>query len=106
MEIRTGVREAPQKLSEREARFRVIDEIRARMPQIPAEEAEADIAEAIAAVRKGNDPAAVDTSVLVSSVLVPTGVPAKVVDAWRALRFIPIVTPRQFLTRLEAEERR
>lgn len=37
--------------------------------------------------------AAVDTSVLVSSVLVPTGVPAQVIDAWRALRFVLVVSP-------------
>ncbi|HEX2095549.1 MAG TPA: type II toxin-antitoxin system Phd/YefM family antitoxin [Longimicrobiaceae bacterium] len=43
-------------MAEREARFRIIDEMRARMPDVPEEEAEADIAEAIAAVRKQNAP--------------------------------------------------
>jgi prevent-host-death family protein len=43
-------------MAEREARFRVIDEIRASMPPVSEEEAEADIAEAIAAVRKQDDP--------------------------------------------------
>lgn len=39
-------------MAEREERLRIIDEIRAKMPQVPEEEAEADIAEALAAVRK------------------------------------------------------
>lgn len=43
-------------MEEREARFRIIDEIRAAMPVVAEEEAEADIAEAIAAVRKKDDP--------------------------------------------------
>lgn len=43
-------------MAEREERFKVIDEIRARMPQVSEEEADADIAEALAAVRKRNDP--------------------------------------------------
>ena len=43
-------------MAEREERFKVIDETRARMPQVPEEEAEADTAEALAAVRKRNDP--------------------------------------------------
>jgi prevent-host-death family protein len=43
-------------MAEREERFRVIDEIRARMPLVPEEEAEADIAEALAGVRERNDP--------------------------------------------------
>ena len=43
-------------MAEREERFQVIDEIRARMPQVAEEEAEADIAEALAAVRKRDDP--------------------------------------------------
>ncbi|HEU0076334.1 MAG TPA: type II toxin-antitoxin system Phd/YefM family antitoxin [Longimicrobiaceae bacterium] len=43
-------------MAEREERFQVIDEIRARMPHVPEEEAEADIAEALAAVRKRDDP--------------------------------------------------
>lgn len=43
-------------MAEREERFKVIDEIRARMPQVSEEEADADIAEALAAVRARNDP--------------------------------------------------
>ncbi|HEV2734857.1 MAG TPA: type II toxin-antitoxin system Phd/YefM family antitoxin [Longimicrobiaceae bacterium] len=43
-------------MAEREERFKVIDEIRARMPQVSEEEADADIAEALAAVRERNDP--------------------------------------------------
>jgi prevent-host-death family protein len=43
-------------MAEREERFKVIDEIRARMPQVGEEEADADIAEALAAVRERNDP--------------------------------------------------
>ncbi len=45
--------------------------------------------------------AVVDTSVLVSNILVPTGVPAQVLDAWRANRF-ELVTSRRIL----AETRR
>lgn len=45
--------------------------------------------------------AVVDTSVLVSNILVPTGVPAQVMDAWRANRF-ELVTSRSIL----AETRR
>lgn len=40
--------------------------------------------------------AVLDTSVLVSSVLVPAGVPAQVVAAWRANRFV-LVTSRAIL---------
>jgi prevent-host-death family protein len=43
-------------MAEREERFQIIDEIRARMPQVSEEEADADIAEALAAVRERNDP--------------------------------------------------
>lgn len=43
-------------MAEREERFKVIDEIRARMLHVSEEEANADIAEALAAVRKRNDP--------------------------------------------------
>lgn len=43
-------------MAEREERFKVIDEIRARMPQVNEEEADADIAEALAAVRERHDP--------------------------------------------------
>jgi prevent-host-death family protein len=43
-------------MEEREERFQIIDEIRARMPQVSEEEADADIAEALAAVRERNDP--------------------------------------------------
>lgn len=42
-------------MEEREARFRVVDELRAAMPSVPEEEVEADIAEAVVAVRKRDD---------------------------------------------------
>ena len=38
-------------IAEREARFQVLDEIRRRLPDLPVEEVEQDVAEAIAAVR-------------------------------------------------------
>jgi hypothetical protein len=38
-------------IAEREARFQVLDEIRQRLPDLPVEEVEQDVAEAIAAVR-------------------------------------------------------
>jgi prevent-host-death family protein len=38
-------------VSEREARFTVLDRIRSRLPDVPLEQVEADVAEAIAAVR-------------------------------------------------------
>ena len=38
-------------IAEREARFQVLDRIRARLPEVPPEEVERDVAEAIAAVR-------------------------------------------------------
>ena len=38
-------------IAEREARFQVLDRIRSRLPEIPEEEVEQDVAEAIAAVR-------------------------------------------------------
>jgi prevent-host-death family protein len=38
-------------VAEREARFHVLDEIRRRLPDLPVEEVEQDVAEAIAAVR-------------------------------------------------------
>ncbi|CAN5847930.1 hypothetical protein BH20GEM3_BH20GEM3_09150 [soil metagenome] len=37
--------------------------------------------------------AVLDTSVLVSSVLVPNGVPARLLDAWRAQRFVLVTSP-------------
>jgi putative PIN family toxin of toxin-antitoxin system len=37
----------------------------------------------------------VDTSVLVSSVLVPAGIPARVVQAWRDARYLLITSPPQ-----------
>ena len=40
-----------QMVAEREARFRVVDRIRGRVSELPPEEVEADVAEAIAAVR-------------------------------------------------------
>lgn len=45
------VQEYRRVVSEREARFQILDEIRSRMPNIPAEEVERDVAEAVAAVR-------------------------------------------------------
>ncbi len=38
-------------VAEREARFQVLERLRARAPDVPAEEVEKDVAEAIAAVR-------------------------------------------------------
>lgn len=38
-------------IAEREIRFQVLDEIRRRLPDLPMEEVEQDVAEAIAAVR-------------------------------------------------------
>jgi len=43
--------EYQQIVSEREARFQILDDIRKRMPDIPAEEVEQDVVEAVAAVR-------------------------------------------------------
>lgn len=43
-----------------------------------------------------------DSSVLVSSLLKPQGVPAQVMDAWRAHRFQAVTSPaivRKFVTR-------
>jgi len=40
-------------VAEREARFRIVDEIRASVPRLPEDEVEADIAEAIRAARDG-----------------------------------------------------
>ena len=45
------VQEYQHIVSEREARFQVLGEIRSRMPNVPVEEVEKDVAEAIAAVR-------------------------------------------------------
>jgi prevent-host-death family protein len=45
------VQEYRRVVSEREARFQILDDIRSRMPIIPVEEVERDVAEAIAAVR-------------------------------------------------------
>ena len=41
-------------IAEREARFRVLDRIRGRLPEVPPEEVERDVAEAVAAVRAGD----------------------------------------------------
>ena len=38
-------------IAEREARFQVLDRIRERLSEMPVEEAERDVAEAVAAVR-------------------------------------------------------
>jgi prevent-host-death family protein len=40
-----------QLIAEREARFQVVDRIRSRLPDLPLEEVELDVAQAIAAVR-------------------------------------------------------
>lgn len=45
--------------------------------------------------------AVLDTSVLVSSILVPEGIPARVVSAWRAGRY-PLVTSPPILAELHA----
>jgi prevent-host-death family protein len=44
-----------QLMAEREARFQVPDRIPDRLPDVPPEEVERDVAEAIAAVRSGNN---------------------------------------------------
>ena len=41
-----------QFIAEREARFQILDLIRARLPEIPAEEVEKDVNQAIEAIRK------------------------------------------------------
>lgn len=41
-----------QLVAEREARFQVLDRMRARLPEIPAEEVVQDVAEALAAVKR------------------------------------------------------
>jgi prevent-host-death family protein len=45
------VEEYERLVSEREARFQILDDIRSRMPDIPPEQAEQDVAEAVAAAR-------------------------------------------------------
>jgi prevent-host-death family protein len=40
-----------QLIAEREARFQILDRVRSRVPDVPEEEVERDVAEAIAAVR-------------------------------------------------------
>lgn len=44
-----------QVIAEREARFQVLDSIRARLPEIAEEEVERDVTEAIKAVRAARD---------------------------------------------------
>ena len=43
-------------VAERDARFAVLDRIRAKLPAVPADEVEADVAEALAHVRRGRAP--------------------------------------------------
>jgi prevent-host-death family protein len=45
-----------QFVAEREARFQVLDHIRGRLPDVPPEEVEQDVAEAVAAVRAAHTP--------------------------------------------------
>jgi prevent-host-death family protein len=40
-------------IAEREARFQVLDRIRDRLPDVPSDEVERDVAEAVAAARAG-----------------------------------------------------
>jgi prevent-host-death family protein len=40
-----------QLVAEREARFQILDRVRSRLPDVPEEEVERDVTEAIAAVR-------------------------------------------------------
>jgi prevent-host-death family protein len=47
-----------QLIAEREARFQVLDEIRQRLPDLPVEDVEQDVVEAVAAVRSGTTNAA------------------------------------------------
>jgi len=50
--------EYEQLVSEREARFQILDDIRRRMPDLPVKEVEDDVAQAIAATRRGETDAA------------------------------------------------
>jgi prevent-host-death family protein len=52
------LKEYQQLVSEREARFQILDDIRRRMPDLPVKEVEDDVAQAIAAVRGGETDAA------------------------------------------------
>jgi prevent-host-death family protein len=45
-----------QLIAEREARFDVLDQVRSRLPDVPSEEVERDVAEAVAAVRAADVP--------------------------------------------------
>src|SRR5512139_53147 len=45
-----------QLVAEREARFQVVEEIRRRLPEIPSEEVDKDVAQAIAEVRAKRAP--------------------------------------------------
>lgn len=45
--------EYQQLVAEREARFQILYDIRQRMPDLPVEQVEDDVAQAIAAVRRG-----------------------------------------------------
>jgi prevent-host-death family protein len=44
-----------QIIAEREARFQVLDRVRGRLPDVSSKEAERDVADAIAAVRSGDN---------------------------------------------------
>ena len=52
------LKEYEQLISEREERFHILDDIRRRMPDLPVEEVENDIAQAVAAIRRGEADAA------------------------------------------------
>ena len=52
------LKEYEQLISEREERFHILDDIRRRMPDLPVEEVENDIAQAVAAIRRGKADAA------------------------------------------------
>lgn len=52
------LKEYEQLISEREERFHILDDIRRRMPDLPVEEVENDIAQTVAAIRRGEADAA------------------------------------------------
>ncbi len=52
------LKEYEQLISERAERFQILDDIRRRMPDLPVEEVENDVAQAVAAIRRGEADAA------------------------------------------------
>ena len=52
------LQEYEQLIAERNERFHILDDIRRRMPDSPADEVEQDVAQAVAAIRRGEADAA------------------------------------------------